>query len=175
VEGLGLNNANSFKYITNVYYEIEDKPMERVDGKYVGKSSLVSDYKNFTIGYSTYRNHVGAIDAIKKACSILSERLSGILAEWEKIKSGDPSDKIQVNKVAESYIITIEDETYTLANLIYYYVFQEMPSIEFASGGIRHMDKTGAVVIIKNGEYMKLFSNGVSAAIKDLQKVHSAF
>lgn len=175
VEGTGLMNANCFKYITNVYYEIEDKPMVRINGKYEGKSSMVSDYKTFIMGYSTYRNNVAAADPIKQSCRVLVERLETILSEWKKIKDGELSDKIQVNKVAESFIINIEGETYTLANLIYYYVFQEMPSIEFASGGIKHMDKVGAVIIIKNSEYMKLFANAVKAAIADLQKVHAAF
>jgi DNA-directed RNA polymerase subunit L len=175
IEGLGMDNANSFKYINGVYYEIHSKPMTKVGEKFQNKSSLESDYDKFTIGYSTYRNDVDVFSPIKNACQILLDRLGIILSEWDKIKEKDFSDKINVSKNGENWVITIEGETYTLANLLYYYVYKELPSIEFASGGIRHLDKLGAIVIIKNNNYLELFENATKKIIKDLTTIKNSF
>lgn len=175
-QGLGMVNGNSFKKVTDVYYEIEDAPMQKnASGGYSGKSSMDSNYKNFTMGYSTYRNDVKVYDPIKMTCELLVQRLDTIGDEWKKIKDGELSDKIQVTKEGTVNIIHLEGETYTLANLLYYYVYLEMPSIEFASGGIKHLDKIGGMVQIKHANYIEIFANAIKAAIKDLKAVGAAF
>jgi DNA-directed RNA polymerase subunit L len=177
VGGIGRTNANSFKYITNIFYEIDEKPLTKVNGKFVGKSSMESNYKKFNIGYSTYRNGIHIYDPIKSSCKVLVVRLQNILVEWEKISKGtaETSDKILVNKVADSYTITIENEGYTIANMLSYYIFREMPATEFSSGGIKHLDKEGAIIIIKNKDYLTIFANAAKAAVKDLQAIDAAF
>jgi DNA-directed RNA polymerase subunit L len=183
VQGIGRTNANSFKYVTRPYYEILAEPMDKVNGKFVGKSSLESDYKEFIMGYTTYRNHVKPFEPIKAACNTLIERLQVILNEWEQMPHdakqektiGELSGKIIVNKEAKCYIIKIANEGYTIANLLSYYIYKELPTIEFSSGGIEHLDRNIGVVVIKNEEYVKIFTNATKKAIADLQIVESSF
>jgi DNA-directed RNA polymerase subunit L len=173
-KGISMINANSFKLLSNIYYEIEDTPMNKIGDKYIGKSSLESDYSKFTLGYSTYRNNLDIYQPIKMACNILIDRLQNILDEW-KLVEDNTSDKIKVKLDSGAYVITIEDEYYTIANLLHYYIYKELPSIEFVSGGIKHLDKIGAIIIIKNKNYLTLFENGTKKAIKDLKYILSEF
>jgi DNA-directed RNA polymerase subunit L len=173
-KGIGMMNANSFKLLSNIYYEIEDIPLNKVGNNIIGKSSLESDYSKFTLGYSTYRNDLDIYEPIKSACNILIERLNIILEEWEKVKNNS-SDTIQIKIVSGAYVITIENEYYTIANVLHYYIYKELPSIEFVSGGIKHLDKMGAVIIIKNKNYQSLFENATKKIIKDLQDILNAF
>lgn len=183
--GISMDNANSFKLLSNIYYSIDEPPMTKVGEKYIGKSSMESDYTKFEMGYTTYRNDVQIYDPIKSACANLIERLQVIDTEWKKIDaasnekksdvSSAVSDKIQVKVVAGAHVITIEGEYYTIANLLHYYVFKELPTIEFGSGGIRHLDKMGAIITIKNKNYLTLFSNAIQAAINDLHAIQMAF
>lgn len=175
--GIGLTDSNSFKFLSNVYYEILDEPLMKINKKYVGKSSLESNYTTFLIGYSTYRNDVAIKEPIKIVCNILINKLNVILNEWEKINNtaSNASDKINIAKKLDIYIITILGETYTISRLLYYYIYLEMPTIEFASGGIEHLDKHKATIYIKSNDYFKIFKNAIINSIKDINSILSYF
>lgn len=232
-QGIGQVNANLFRHINNIYYEIDEPPMNEAstiydqpiqktgaasktkstksaqnnvgrnthsdaqnsDSKNIyggatqsGQSSMMSNYSKFIIGYSTYRNHMKATDPIKSACTNLINRLNQIKNEWVKLKDmyqsdnhkighsqSIASDKLQVIKTSDFYTIHIEGEYHTLINAIYYYVYAEMPDIEFATGGIIHFNSLGGHITIKHQNYAKIFDNALAALISDLQTIHKAF
>lgn len=182
VRGISMDNPNKFKYLSEVYYKIDAEPMHKVDKQFVGVSSMNSDYSKFIMGYTTYRNCVPKFDPIKRACVVLVERLVAIQNEWEKIKPDQEtpdelksSDKINKYKVGQIHVIEITGENYTLANALYYYVYKEVPDIDFATGGVKHIEKRIAVIKIKHNNYYKIFTNAIRKLIADIETINSAF
>jgi len=172
--GLSSINSNKFKYLANTYYEIDTTPLSKINGKFTGRSCMESDYTKFFMGYATYRN-ISAYEPIKRACEVLTVRLMNIHTEWNKIKKNEPSDKINKYQIGEIHVIEISDESYTMANLLFYYIYKEMPSIEFATGGIKHIEKNIAVIKIKHNNYWDLFNNAVNRIIDDLKIIANSF
>jgi DNA-directed RNA polymerase subunit L len=174
-QGIGRNNANSFKHVASVYYEPGERPMQKIDNKYVGKSSLDSNYAIWHMGYTTYRNDIDLRFPIKNACAALVDRMQLLLGEWKKVNDGQLSDKIQVNTIQNSYEVIMYGESYTVSNMLSYYIYRELPSISFITGGMKHLDKNEAFVIIKHKNYKDLLKNAGDAIISDLQAISAAF
>lgn len=175
VQGLSMDDANKFKYLANVHYDIFEKPFEKINGKFVGRSCMESDYKKFFIGYTTYRNIIRPYEPIKNACQILIDRINVILVEWNKIKKNEPSDRISKYQIGEIHVISINGESYTMANLLYYYIYMELPSIDFATGGIKHIEKNISIIKIKHKNYWDILSNASKKIIKDLEIIDKSF
>lgn len=163
-KGLGLTNSNKFKYLANVYYEIMEEPLLETKDGFEGKSSLESDCKKFTIGYTTFKNIKDPCTPMFKCCDELKHRLDSILYDWEN----DINDKIHIRQEDSIYLIEIEGEKLTIGNLIGYYIYLEMPSIEYITSGIVHIEKNIAIIKIGNKNYKKLFSNAIKQALTDI-------
>jgi DNA-directed RNA polymerase subunit L len=148
-----------------------EEPLLEIEDGFKGISSLESECKKFTIGYTTFRNTEDPYTPIFRCCDELKQRLNNILHDWEN----DINDRIHTRQEENIYIIEIEGEKWTIANLISYYIYSEMPSIEFVTSSVVHIEKNIGVIKIGNKNYKKLFTNAIKRVLIDIEIIRKAF
>jgi DNA-directed RNA polymerase subunit L len=158
--------SGTFCYVGNVYY----KPLTEEK-----ENSMITNPKNFTIGYSTFRNLDDPYEPAIKACQVLIARLHEVKKEMANVSNKDSyyySDKIQVESKGPIKEVQIKNEQWTLVNLIARYIYMLTGSnIKFVTPSIIHYEKEIGVIRITHKEYSKLIQDSAGKAIQELESV----
>jgi hypothetical protein len=181
VKGKCLDDSNKFRLTQSEYYEILDvKPLlvEKY-GKIEGKSSLEVNPSSFRIGFSTYRN-IDPKNVIDKVCDSLIGRLDKIRRGLESIQIVDSgnitlsnfSEEISIELVGDVYHVIIDDEYWTMGNLISRYCYILDPeNIAFVCPSIEHTQVERAIIKIKHPQVKEILIDAIAKAVADLSNI----
>jgi len=176
-KGNALENSGKYSFLSNVFYKILDIPhISESNNK--SDNSLLSNPTHFLLKYTTYGN-ISPKNVIIKCCDTLLNRLKNILNEIESIKSEKDipysSDLLDIKKITDILYIYIENEYWTLINLISKYVYLEDKNVPFVSPYIQHPDIKKGGIKIKHNQDIKILKNSIKKIILDLNKLYNKF
>jgi DNA-directed RNA polymerase subunit L len=164
--------------ISKTHYEILDvKPLEETKTSTKGESSLNSAPSHFRIGYKTHRN-INPKDIMINLCNEFIGRLDTILKDLNNITKNaesDLSDNLEIIIKDEIRIFYLNNEYWTMANLISKYCYLEDENIDFVCPGIVHPSSEVSFVKIKHQQPKKIFGNAIKKIILDLNIIKNTF
>jgi DNA-directed RNA polymerase subunit L len=176
--GIGRDDAAAFCNISNIYYKpIDVVPLNTETKK--GESSMTSTPTHFKIGYSTHRNTSKPLMLVKKACTVIIERLELILADIKNISDSADyyySDLIQMETNGNVKEIQFKNENWTTANLIarFCYILTK-GNIKFVTPAIIHPENEIAMVKISHPEFCKLIQDAIKKIIEEFTTIKGSF
>ena len=171
IEGVNLDDGNTFAPVHSTIYW----PMGST-----GKSTMVSKYTSFEMGYTTYRHSTNKPERyVIRACRDLVSRLNLIKTEMKKIfvkgEILNTSEHVSAIDDGAQICITINNEYWTIVRMISEQCYLLDPSIPLILSEIEHPSIEKGVIRIIHPEYPKLLNDSVELLIKNLQVVIKAF
>lgn len=166
----GTNRIHaSFCPAAQVYYQ----PLEFKEPFPSSTSVYPKDYR---LGFTIQDDLINPV----KLCiiaweTILEKLISASTSIIEYTKSGNTlysSKSLDVYSVkGNRTVYRFYNETYTLANIIAWYTYQEDTSIKFIHAGDDHPEDPWILLKINHPESAKLMLNGIKTAIQDVEQI----
>lgn len=166
IKGKALTDANSFTLLSNITYKILD-----INPK--SQSSLTSQPSKFKLGYTTSRN-ISAKKPIIMCCINLIDRLESILKEL--VTDNPHGFHVEIEDHPDNlHHIYIDNEYWTMANLLSKYCYLMDNQIPFVAPAIVHPSTNKAYVKIKHNDWKNILIAAIKEAVEDLTIVKKAF
>jgi DNA-directed RNA polymerase subunit L len=183
IEGRGLENSGFFNLLANVRFSS------------AAVSSVLSAIPtSFTLGYTTYGN-IDPLEPILMSCNELTRRLNliknglseaAMAANLDMKTASNPTSKstsgilnnnqIQIEYQAGDMVhVIIENESWTLANLISSYCYKLQEDIPFVTPFVAPTLDNRAIIKIVFPQWRTLILDSIAHIIDDLNVVSHAF
>jgi DNA-directed RNA polymerase subunit L len=171
-QGISLQNANAYSFVSGIYYDILSADTASAASS---DSTMTSSPTRFKLGYRTYGN-IEPKAVIVKTANTLLQRLATIASELDQAKKLPYfSECMEINTVDKLTIISIKNETMTLANAISRYVYTIEPHILYVAPAIINTDVNKVLIKLNHSEPIKLAKLAVKALRADLAILKKAF
>jgi len=178
IRGVAKDDASKFLLLSNINYKILDtKPINKTQHKKTGESSLNSNPSKFLFKLTNHRN-IKPKKILNLCLDNITERMENINAEIKKINENDTnyiSDLIKLETNGNFIILHMNNEYWTLANVISRYCYLQDKDIEFVCSSIIHPTTEISLIKIKHKNYLKILINAINDIIKDVKNIKSYF